>query len=54
MIRALRPRHLAILGAALFALALLAANVHLVLVATASQPECLPAAPGLAPARAKC
>lgn len=54
MTRRLQPRHWAILGAAALVAGLVAANLHLVVVAVASQPECLPVAEGLAPARARC
>lgn len=47
-------RHWAILGALLFAGLLLGANLHLVVVAVSTQPECLPVVEGLAPARARC
>lgn len=54
MIRRVRQAHWAILSAILFVGLLLAANAHLVAVAVSSQPECLPAAEGQAPARARC
>jgi len=47
-------RHWAILGAILLVGLLLGANLHLVAVAVATQPECLPVTEGLAPARARC
>lgn len=47
-------RNLALLGAALFLALLLGANLHLVALALSTQPECLPVAEGLAPARARC
>lgn len=47
-------RNLALLGAALFVVLLLGANLHLLALAVSTQPECLPVTEGLAPARARC
>lgn len=50
----LSTRHWAIIGAVVFTLVLLGANLHLVTVAIATQPECLPLVNSHAPARARC
>lgn len=50
----LSQRRWAILGAVLFVGLLLGANLHLVTVAIATQPDCLPVVQGHAPARARC
>lgn len=52
--RGISQRTLALLGAALFLVLFLGANLHLVALALSTQPECLPVAEGLAPARARC
>lgn len=49
-----RHNRLAILGAALLATLFIAANAHLITVAVRSQPACVAADPGRAPARVDC
>ncbi len=49
-----RQRHLAIVGAVALVVALVAANVHLVVTAVASQPACTALPDGPAPARRSC
>lgn len=49
-----RQRTLALAGTAAVVAAFLAANVHLVVAAVSSQPECTAIADGPAPARHSC
>ncbi|GHC42716.1 MAG: hypothetical protein J0L76_19975 [Rhodobacterales bacterium] len=49
-----RQRHLALAGAAAVVAAFVAANVHLVVTAIASQPACTALPDGPAPARHSC